>query len=309
MPARLVVAALLLATLALPAAAAPRDLFERVKDGYADHDGVRIHYVVTGKKKAPLIVFVHGFPDFWYTWRDQMEALSRRYRVAAIDQRGYNLSDAPAGVAPYHVATLAGDVAAVIRALGSEEAVIVGHDWGGGVAWTFAMLHPAMTKALVVLSTPHPRGLLRELRDNAVQRANSAYARNLMVEGSHLALSAPALAAVAAGAGADETVRARFVEAFERSSFEAMVAYYKANYPREPYDDIPLPPVTAPTLVIHGLDDPFLLASGHDRTWQWVTSTVTLVTLPGVNHWVQRDASAQVTRTIESWLEDHVPRR
>jgi len=309
MLARLPLAAVLLVALALPAAAAPRDLFERVKDGYAENDGVRIHYVVTGKKKAPLIVLIHGFPDFWYTWRDQMQALARRYRVAAIDQRGYNLSDAPAGVASYDIATLANDVAAVIRALGREEAVIVGHDWGGGVAWTFAMVHPAMTKALVVLNTPHPRGLLRELRENAEQRANSSYARNLMLDGSHLTLSAPALTAVAAGGDADETVKGRYLEAFGRSSFEAMVAYYKANYPREPYADIPLPPVSAPTLVIHGLDDPFLLASGHDGTWQWVSSPVTFVTLPGVSHWVQRDASAQVTRTMESWLDDHVPRR
>lgn len=299
---------LTLALLALPAAAAPRDIFERVRDGYADHDGVRIHYVVKGKKNAPLIVMIHGFPDFWYTWRDQIQALSRHYRVAAIDQRGYNLSDQPADVAQYDIGLLAGDVAAVVRALGSEQAVIVGHDWGGAVAWTTAMLYPEMTKALIVLNTPHPRGLMRELRENPQQRENSQYARDFMEEGAASRFTAATLAAVAAG-GTGPEIRARYVEAFERSSFEGMLAFYKRNYPREPYTDVPLPPVQAPTLMIHGLDDQFLLAAGLNGTWQWVTSGCTIVTVPGIGHFVQRDASALVTKTMASWLADHVPRR
>src|SRR6185503_10050955 len=123
---------------------AARDVYERVRDGYAENDGVRIHYAVLGRR-GPLIVMIHGFPDFWYTWRDQMAGLSRHYEVAAIDQRGYNLSDKPQGVERYDLLVLANDVAAVIRALGHEKAVIVGHDWGGAVAWLFAMFHPDMT--------------------------------------------------------------------------------------------------------------------------------------------------------------------
>jgi pimeloyl-ACP methyl ester carboxylesterase len=307
MPRRLLVLAPVFFMLS-SAAAAPRDLYDRVRDGYAENDGVRIHYVVTGKKKAPLVVMIHGFPDFWYTWRDQMQALSRRWRVAAIDQRGYNLSDAPADVAQYGLDLLAGDVAAVVRALGSEDAIIVGHDWGGAVAWTFAMLHPEMTRALVVLNTPHPRGLLRELRENPEQRANSEYARTFQQDGAHLRLNASALAAIAA-AGAGDEVRARYQEAFERSSFEGMLAYYKRNYPREPYADVALPIVQAPTLLIHGLEDPFLLAAGLNGTWQWMAQSLTIVTAPGAGHWVQHEASELVTRTIENWIDEHVPRR
>jgi pimeloyl-ACP methyl ester carboxylesterase len=97
---RLVTLCLLVTLLAPPTPAGARpDLYDRVKDGYADSNGIRIHYVVKGKRSAPLVIMIHGFPDFWYTWRDQMAALSRRYRVAAIDQRGYNLSDKPKGVA------------------------------------------------------------------------------------------------------------------------------------------------------------------------------------------------------------------
>jgi pimeloyl-ACP methyl ester carboxylesterase len=307
--ARFALLTLLAAALALAVpASARRDLFARVHDGYAEHDGVRIHYVVKGKKRTPLVVMIHGFPDFWYTWRDQMRVLSRRYRVAAMDQRGYNLSDAPAGVEQYGLPLLVDDVAAVIRDLGEHEAVIVGHDWGGAVAWFFAMLRPEMTRALVILNTPHPRGLLRELRENPRQRAASEYARNLQKEGAHLAITAEILTAVAAG-GADAAVQERYLEAFRRSSFEAMLAYYKRNYPREPYADVPLPLVQAPVLLVHGLDDPFLLASGLNGTWDWVANGVTLVTVPGAGHFVQHDASELVTRTIEGWLAEHVPRR
>jgi len=276
---------------------AARDVYERVRDGYADNDGVRIHYAALGRR-GPLVVMIHGFPDFWYTWRDQMAGLSRHYRVVAIDQRGYNLSDKPQGVAQYGLLLLASDVAAVIHELGEEKAVIVGHDWGGAVAWLFAIFNPAMTERLVILNLPHPRGLFRELRENPQQRANSEYARIFQQEGAHLGLTAEGLAAWVT----DPVARERYIEAFRRSDFEAMLNYYKANYPREPYADIALPLVQAPVLVIHGLADPFLLPGALSGTWDWVASGLTIVTVPGVGHFVQQDASTLVTRTIKDWL-------
>ena len=273
------------------------DVAARVRDHYADHDGVKIHYVTAGR--GPLVVLIHGFPDFWYGWREQILPLSRRHRVIALDQRGYNLSDQPKGVENYDVATLAGDVAAVIRDAGGERATIVGHDWGGAVAWTFAMLYPEMTESLVVLQTPHPRGLLRELRTNPKQEAISAYARNFQKEGAHLALTAEGLA----GLVADPVARARYVEAYSRSDFEAMLNYYKRNYPRPPYADLPLPPIQAPVLVLHGLDDPFLLASGHNGTWDWVDAPVTLQMVPGVGHFIQWDRPDIVNRALLDWLQ------
>ncbi len=191
----------------LPSFAASRDVFDRVRDGFADSKGVRIHYAELGHR-GPLIVMIHGFPDFWYTWRDQMAALSRRYHLVAIDQRGYNLSDQPDDVAQYDITILADDVAAVIRDVGQTKAVIVGHDWGGAVAWQFSMQHPEMT----------------------------------------------------------------------------------------------VPLVQTPVLCIHGLDDPFLLAAGWNSTWTFLAKGMTLVTIPGASHFVQRDASELVTKTIKNWL-------
>ena len=148
-------AALAAALITLPAMATS-DVFDRVEHGYADSGGVKIHYASLGE--GPLVVMIHGFPDFWYTWRDQMEALATDFKVVAIDLRGYNLSDRPEGVEQYAMPLLVGDVAAVIRHLGKESAIIVGHDWGGAVAWYFALNLPQMTERLVILNLPPPTG-------------------------------------------------------------------------------------------------------------------------------------------------------
>jgi hypothetical protein len=136
---RLLFAAAIVMMLSLSALGAGSDFDKRVEHGYADSNGVKIHYARLGpkkgdKSKAPLIIMIHGFPDFWYTWRDQMEALSDNYQLVAIDQRGYNLSDKPKGVENYDIKFLVGDVVAVIKHLGRDKAVVVGHDWGGMVA-------------------------------------------------------------------------------------------------------------------------------------------------------------------------------
>src|SRR5262245_42490675 len=293
----LIVAALAVLVAARPAAADHLDVYDRVRDGYVDNHGVRIHYAALGPR-GRLIVMLHGFPDFWYSWRDQMAALSTRYSVVAIDLRGYNLSDKPRGVDQYNVGLLISDVAAVIRDVGRDRAVIVGHDWGGVVAWFFGMLYPEMTDGLIILNLPHPRGLLRELRENPQQRANSEYARQFQQPGAHLGFTAESLASWVR----DPVARQRYVEAFRRSDFEAMLNYYKENYPREPYADVPLPIVQAPVLIIHGLNDPFLLAPALNGTWQWLAQPMTLVTVPNAGHFVQQDASELVTRAMKEWL-------
>ena len=148
------------------------------RDHFVDSGGVRIHCVSLGRREAPLLVLIHGFPDFWYTWRAQMPALAHDFHVVAMDQRGYNLSGQPEGVDNYTINKLVGDVLAVVKHFGPGKAVIVGHDWGGMVAWTFAMTHPELTDRLIVLNLPHPRGLIRELANNPRQQRNSQYARD-----------------------------------------------------------------------------------------------------------------------------------
>jgi pimeloyl-ACP methyl ester carboxylesterase len=277
------------------------DIESRVTHGYADSNGVKIHYASLGQ--GPLIVMIHGFPDYWYTWRAQMEALADSYQCVAIDQRGYNLSDKPKGVENYDVRLLVGDVVAVIKSLGKEKAIIVGHDWGGLVAWQFALNLPQMTDKLIILNLPHPRGLSRELAHNPAQQKNSAYARNFQKPEAAASLTPEFLTFWIK----DPDAKAKYIEAFKRSDFEAMLNYYKRNYPREPYteDTSPVVKTQMPVLMFHGLDDPALLPGALNNTWEWMGKDLTLVTIPGAGHFVQQDAADMVSKNMKAWLSIH----
>lgn len=268
--------------------------------GYVDSGGVKIHYVAAGK--GPLVILIHGFPDFWYSWRAQMPALARTHRVVAIDQRGYNLSGQPDGVDNYTLDKLVGDVLAVVDHHKAEKATIVGHDWGGMVAWSFAMKHPGRTDRLIVLNLPHPKGLARELADNPAQRRASLYARGFQQPGA-AKLIRPELLAMWVK---DPEARKVYVEALRRSSAEGMLNYYKANFPKEgDKGDRDFPPVKCPVLLIHGLADPALLPGALNDTWKWVEDELTLVTIPRAGHFVQQDAADRVTKLMVDWLASH----
>ena len=272
---------------------------ERQTHGVAMSGDVKIHYVTMGE--GPFVVMIHGFPDYWYTWREQMPVLAKNFKVVAIDQRGYNKSDQPDGVHNYEMEKLVGDVKSVIEHFDRKHATIIGHDWGGAVAWTFAMTHPEMTERLVILNLPHFNGLRRELANNPAQQAASAYAREFQTEDAASSLTAEGLAFWVT----DQDAREKYIDAFKRSSFEGMLNYYKANYPRAPYSEASntLPQVKCPVLMIHGLKDTALLPGALNNTWDWIDSELTLVTLPNAGHFVQQDASEKVTRTINGWLE------
>ena len=284
------------------------DVFNRVTHGQAvSEGGVKIHYATLGK--GPLVVMIHGFPDFWYTWRHQMEALSSDFQVVAIDQRGYNLSDQPPGVENYDMKLLVADVAAVIRHLKQEKATIVGHDWGGMVAWQFAMNMPQMTENLVILNLPHPSGLLRELKSNPEQIKNSEYARTFQrstPKDPTVFFGRPMTPETLAGWVRDPAARKHYVEAFKRSNFDSMLNYYKRNYPQGSGDSLAPPPefpkVTAPVLMFHGLNDAALHKDALSGTWNWVEKDLTIVTVPGAGHFVQQDAADVVSTTMKAWL-------
>ena len=283
------------------------ELWDDVQHGYADNQGTRIHYASIGE--GPLMVMVHGFPDFWYSWRDQMEVLKDQYKVVAMDQRGYNRSDQPEAPQAYDMVHLVSDIAAVIRSNQAEKAIVVGHDWGGAVAWQFAFAYPEMTDKLIILNLPHPNGFMRELVQNEQQRKNSAYAQ-IFKSGSHsdptIFFGRPMTAESMAGWVSDESARKRYVEAFGRSSFKGMLEFYKRNYPDLPDPSTPVPfvdvRIQCPVLVIHGLKDTALNSDGLNKTWDWIDGNFTLVTIPNAGHFVQQDASNTVSSTLKWWL-------
>jgi pimeloyl-ACP methyl ester carboxylesterase len=276
------------------------DLEARVEHGFADSGGVKIHYASLGS--GPLMVMIHGFPDYWYTWRSQMEVLSKAYQCVAIDLRGYNLSDKPKGVDNYAMGALVGDVAAVIKHLGRDKAIVVGHDWGGAISWSFALARPEMLDRLIILNVPHPLGFARELAHNPLQQKSSQYAWDYQKEDAHLKIKAAALAFWVR----DPEAKKKYVEAFERSDLEAMLNYYKRSFMKKDSAAAQAkrdyPKVKAPVLIIFGLKDKYVLPFGLNNTWEWLEKSLTLVTVPEAGHFVQHDAADLVTRTIQQWL-------
>lgn len=260
-------------------------------------DGTKIHYMASGK--GPLVVAIHGFPDFSGSWDKLAPALNDAYRFVAIDTRGYNLSGQPVGVANYAMPKLVEDVQAVIKAEGYDKATVIGHDWGAAIAWNYAFSHPETLERLVIMSVPHPANMGRQLQ---AAPENSNYARNFQKEGSENNLTAEGLA----GWVRDPEMKAKYVEAFKRSSFAGMMNYYRANYPSAP-DPNAAPPafpkINVPVLVIHGMKDTALLSMGHNDTWDHVAKDTTILMAPDANHFVQHDAAALVNGTIRSWLD------
>ena len=176
------------------------------------------------------------------------------------------------------------------------------------------MYMPQMTERLIICNLPHPRGLGRELATNPEQQRNSNYAREFQKEGAHEQLTAEGLA----GWVTDPAARAKYVEAFEHSDFEAMLNYYKRNYPRTPPSPPPagetdpaaappapanMPRVSCSILMIHGLDHTALLPAGLNDTWEWVDGDLTITTVPGAGHFVQQDAADLVSRSMRAWLD------
>jgi epoxide hydrolase 4 len=277
-----------------------------LRHGYAELDAVRLHYVEAGE--GPLVVLLHGFPDFWYGWRRQIAPLAAAgFRVVAPDMRGYNLSDKPPAVASYATGPLTADVRDLIAERGGGDgARLAGHDWGGAVAWATAMRHPDSVKRLAILNVPHPRRLYEGLR-TARQLRRSWYMlffqlpaapERLLRARRFRALRRPF--ADARPGTFDACDIDRYVEAWSQpGALTAMLAYYRAalrtggrSRPRA------LRPVTAPTLVIWGERDRHLGAELAEPDPADVPNLERLVRIPSASHWVALDEPELVNRLL-----------
>jgi len=267
----------------------------RVKDGYFENDGIHQHYVTLGE--GDLVVFIHGIPEFWYSWRHQIEALSKHYQVVALDQRGFNESGKPASKDGYRVEKLVEDVAALIKHLGRKQAVIVGHDAGAWTAWHFAAQHPELTSWLVILSVPHPNAMREELAEHGAQHRASEYARTMQKDGAK-----PMFRTWQISLLLDRAAFPLYLAADRGTDPEAITSFYQFNYPREPYAlDETLPMIEVPTLVIHGKRDRFLLASGHEHNARWLKHEPKTVMLDA-DHFVHQEKPDEVNKIILDWL-------
>ena len=278
---------------------------EELRHGYAELDSVRLHYVEAGE--GPLVVLLHGFPDFWYGWRLQIAPLAAAgFRVVAPDMRGYNLSATPPGIASYRAALLAGDVRDLIAERGGDDgALLAGHDWGGAVAWATAMRHPDSVRRLAILNVPHPRRMYEGLR-TARQLRRSWYMLLFQLPGvserllrvrRFRALRRP-FADARPGTYGDSDID-RYVEAWSQpGALTSMLDYYRAAARAGGPGGRGMRPVTAPTLVIWGERDRHLGAELAEPDPVDVPNLERVVRIPTASHWVAQDEPELVNRLL-----------
>jgi pimeloyl-ACP methyl ester carboxylesterase len=283
----------------------------RLQEGDVMSGGVRIHYHTAGE--GPLLVLVHGIGGFWFDWRHQIPSLAKQYKVVAMTQRGFDKSDQPAGVENYAAGKIAGDIDALIKHFGRDKATIMAFDSGGFHAWYFAMHYPERTERLVAIGSYHPATLVREYATNPAQQKAGEYSRNFQEQPDAAATMAKRMRDPNAPMRAGDTpeIQRMRLAAAGRSSFDAMMNFYKANWPRAPYslDMAALgghlsdyPKVTAPTLVVYGREDVPLVVSGLNDLWKWVDNELTLLVVPGAGHGPHAEMPEFVTPRIMDWL-------
>ena len=267
-----------------------------VKRGYArDCNGIRIHYVESGVGQP--VVFLHGFPDFSYSWRHQFPALARAgFRCIAPDLRGVNETDKPARVRDYRTEELVADVAAFIQQVAGGPAILVGHDWGGIIAWRVAMKHAALVRKLIILNSPHPAVYLRRLRRGR-QLLRSWYALAFQIPVlPELVLSSFHFRLLTAAPARSDAEREVYEEAFSQpKALRSALNYYRAAF-----RDLltrrkggRATRITAPTLVLWGDRDHALGTELLEGLEQYVDN-LAIMRFRDVGHWVHIDAADRV---------------
>jgi len=290
-----------------------------LKHEYAAVNGQRLHYVTAGKGK--LIIFLHGFPEFWYEWKNQLAEFGRDYQAVAPDMRGYNLSSKPAEVEQYQVKYLVEDLRALAEKLGHKKFILVAHDWGGAVAWAFAIAHPDYLEKLVIINAPHPAVFQRELRENPAQQKASQYTimfRSAQAEQILSANNYAALVQAVLGAGLKmgaftEVDKLAYIEAWSQpGALTGGLNYYRASRVGPPTGDdkqapsfaagLPSLEVKVPTLVIWGEKDTALLTGNLEGLDKFVPK-LTIKRIPDGTHWVIHEQPTLVNEYIREFIK------
>ena len=292
-----------------------------LRHAYAEVNGVRLHYVTAGKGK--LIMFVHGFPEFWYAWKNQLAEFGRNYQAVAPDMRGYNLSSKPAEVEQYQIKYLVEDLRALAEKLGHKKFILVAHDWGGAVAWAFAIAHPDYLEKLVIINAPHPGVFQRELRENSAQQKASQYVLMFRSAQAEQTLSANNYATLVQAVLGEGLKTGVFTEADKQAYIEAWsqpgaltggLNYYRASRVGPPSGDdkqgtdfaagLRSLEVKVPTLVIWGEKDTALLTGNLEGLDKFVPN-LTIKRIPDGTHWVIHEQPSLINEYIREFIKGH----
>ncbi|MGF1513966.1 MAG: alpha/beta fold hydrolase [Elainellaceae cyanobacterium] len=271
---------------------------------------IRLHCVTQGE--GDLVVLLHGFPEFWYSWRHQIPALARHFRVVVPDLRGYNDSDKPK--TGYDLDTLAADIRGLVQSLGYSKAHIVGHDWGGAIAWHIAQQFPQMLHRLAILNAPPPRAFVQALTQNMDQLRRSWYVLAFQIPALPERLIHMNLAAFVKSVFQDQAIRKG---AFTRKDTEiyqaalekpgvlsAAISYYRQMLNPQTWlrQWRGSTPIMAPTLVLWGEDDHFLSRQLTENLEELVAAPFRLKLIPQCGHWVQQEVPQTVNRELLAFL-------
>jgi pimeloyl-ACP methyl ester carboxylesterase len=273
-------------------------------------NGIRLHVVQTGPVTGPLVLLLHGFPEFWYGWRHQLPALAAAgYRVWAPDLRGYNESEKPQSIAAYRLEVLAADIIGLMDAAGQEQACLVGHDWGGVITWWIAIHAPQRLQRMVVINAPHGAAMRQQLRRHPAQWLRSAYVGwfqvpwlpELVTRVGRGRLLVRALQQSSRPGTFTPADLERYREAWSQpQALRAMLNWYRALLRRPPQRST-FGPVTVPTLLLWGANDRFLgREMAHASLEQCQQGQ--LVMFEEATHWVHHEQSVRVNALLETFL-------
>ncbi|UCB60216.1 MAG: alpha/beta hydrolase [Candidatus Bathyarchaeota archaeon] len=281
---------------------------------FVNVNGLRMHYVTQGSGK--LVLLLHGFPDFWYVWRLQIPELAKHFQVVAPDLRGYNKTDKPVGVDNYRLNLLAGDIRGLMDALDEEVGMIVGHDWGGAIAWSFAAFHPTRTEKLAILNAPHPNAYTRRAKLSLRQLQKSWYVfffqtfdipEEVLSRNKYSFLKKMVKSSfVKAEALTEEDLRLHAEAWSQPGALTAMLNYYRANMnPSIMFLDrsVVFPKISAPTLIVWGEQDVALSKGLSDNIEEFVDAQHLSKYIPTCGHWVQLEEPKLVNEYLTEFFE------
>ena len=266
---------------------------------------IQLHAVAAGPAKGPLVILLHGFPEFWYSWHRQIEPLANAgFRVIVPDQRGYNLSSKPREVSSYAIPKLSSDVITIADQAGAQRFYLAGHDWGAAVAWSVAIQHPRRVAKLAILNVPHPSVMLRYLRKNLRQLCRSWYMLMLQLPGLpekvfsafDFAFGVRALVSSSRPGTFSPEALVLYREAWSQpGALTGSMNWYRAGFRhRAPFPD---PVVRVPTRIIWGERDAFLLFEMARASLKYCTDAE-LVSFPEATHWVHHEEPACVAELL-----------
>ena len=283
------------------------NLQESWQHQYITSNGIQLHYVTQGD--GPLMLMLHGFPEFWYSWRHQIREFAKDYKVVALDLRGYNDSDKPSALSAYKMSELMLDVAGVIKGLGYESCTLVGHDWGGAIAWSFAYSYPELLERLIVLNIPHPAKFVEGLR-TPQQLLKSWYIfffqipwlPELLIQSGDYQFISDAFTKMAVNPSVftPKDLEAYKDAAAKRGALTGMLNYYRNIFPSlgqgQNWEILKIR-----TLMIWGEQD---TALGKELTYgtQEYVQDLTIRYIPDSSHWVQQEQPDLVNQYIREFL-------